>query len=519
MLAATAIRAAADAGASAAPITGAAFSGSLSIGGGSAGIRLGAPISASAAAECAFETGLDVFSVSNPYFRIDGQEFGVFAGRGRPNDWIALKDKPYRNSQGSARSLWSPQSGETGSSLLFGLSSGGVGFFTLAEAMDAAEERAPASPKETMEASFRLAGLQVAAGAGGFSGAAAASLARSPAEASGDGWRPGKAFSPADSVFGIASSARIRQEEAQAGLWIGASAGYLDTPGLAAALDGGFEIPMGRGALRDRSLMRLKIFIFGCGSVYRTPLGNPPLYDFAFDAEVALRANSFVLIAGLSMYSQSDEESSGNIHLLREHGISMLDRLFWLWRTDAVRAALDLSLDAWSLAGMVSADVGGLRGGSIVLRYAPDPGGPTGAAFGTACRAAFSRSGRAGEDDKEGEYDDEDDIDGSMAANWLEDSLAGGIDLSSIKFECSLKWGKSRPKIQIRTGRAALTLAAKKTEDDVRFFVAVELRQTFHLFDQMELSLAVKTPSGGYALDSAPAKWPNFTVECAFPVI
>ncbi|HWR11786.1 MAG TPA: hypothetical protein VN445_08190 [Rectinemataceae bacterium] len=492
------------------------LSGSIAVGEEKVNIRMGYSLPDDAILESGLGLALERASVGSLYFRMDSKDYVAFLGTGKANEGAALKTKPYSEPQASSRGLWLAGDGEKGDALLFGFGTEGIALFVLTEPsiLEANDMAKASSIAATLDRSFRSAGIEFSAGREPFSVAISASLSDKPSEASGDGWRAGTFYSPGSASFAVSSSARLRLGDFKAGAWMSGSVGYLEPPGLAASLDWAFGRKLGGGGPSSPSIS-IGAFVFGSAKSYRTASGEPPLHDFLADARASFSADPWTIAARFMVGSFLEGTFPSGKRPVLGDDVSPMSELLWLWRTDLVRAAIDLGYDAIRLAARFSVDGGGPRNASLVLSRNPVPGGTRRLVFKAAAKASFSRSREEGGNDEEASDEGEDlaDSEGLSFGDWLTQGLDGDLRFRSAGGECGLQWMGSRLRRWLEGGSAKIGVSVKNVDRKYSFFVSGELVQKLLLFTNWELSLAVKSPEGGYALDRMPDRLPCLKME------
>jgi len=462
----------------------------------------------------------DAAVIRSPYIKYSSKDYIAFLGSGKANDGMALKVKPYSVIPTPSGSLWFACDEGAKNSLLFGFGAGWLKLFVLAVPKSIqAEANADASVSVRMfNDSFRAAGIELSRAVETLAFAFSASLADRTAEASGDGWRAGASFAPGSTFFTLASAARMALGSSQAGAWISGSAGYLENPGLAASLDWASKTPIDVLGSNPASA-GMGFSVFASGNSYRTASGEVPLYDFCADAKASIKGNAWSLAARIMAGSLSDGASSSGKQALIREDLRAAEALLWLWRTDLLSIALDAGLGAFSLASRLSADACGWRSGSLALRYSQPPVDSRRLTFGAACKLSFSRKGVDEDEDDDAtatENDDEEDFaesGGLSLREWLANGAGDGISLRSFGGECGLRWKASVSRTWLGQGSVKIGVSAKRAESLFSFSVSGELTQKILVLGNFAVTLALKSPEGGYALDALPARFPNLTLE------
>lgn len=494
---------------------------------GTASSNLSFSFGETSAVEAGFSTSLAELAARNVYMTVDSQDYSTFVGNGKATDGFALRLKPYGRIVTSTSSLWTKGDAKEGSSLLFGFGASGVRFFVAAEPESGDGQGASMPIGERLGAIFRCSGMEIGTGTKPFSCALSASVADRPGEASGDGWSSGSSAKAGSTLFTLSSAAKLAGDGFNAGVWGSGSAGFFERPGVAGAIDVAVKFPLlmaaGRKSLGvdrsfDDSFLFLSAFLSGSSSGYRTPSGESSLYDFFAEAAVSFRVEALTLAAGIAAGSFSEGKTGAASRLIDESSASSLKMLLWLWRTEMARVSLDLGYAPFSLAGRLLADSRGLHRGTLALRFKPHPSKGSGLAFGASAGASFARSGASDEEDDE---DDEDDELGSQAdsaiaiGDWWEEGFAGDLELRSCSIEGSLGWNGGKEGGRFRRGTLDFALSRKKVDDRIAFSVSCAISQGFRLFGTLDMSIAIKSPEGGYALDAIPQKLPCLSIEAS----
>ena len=493
----------------------------VSMGEGTASSNLSFSFGETSAVEAGFSTSLAELAARNLYMTVDSQDYSTFVGNGKATDGFALRLEPYGRIVTSTSSLWTKGDAKEGSSLLFGFGASGVRFFVAAEPKSADGQGASMPVGERLGAIFRCSGMEIGRDTKPFSYALSASVADRPGKASGDGWSSGGSAKAGSTLFTLSSAAKLAGDGFNAGVWGSGSAGFFERPGIAGAIDLAVKFPLlmaaGRKSLGvdrsfDDSFLFLSVFLSGSSSGYRTPSGEPSLYDFFAEAAVSFRVEALTLAAGIAAGSFSEGKTGAASRLIDESSASSLKMLLWLWRTEMARVSLDLGYAPFSLAGHLLADSRGLRRGTLALRFKLHPDKRSGLAFGASAGASFARSGAS---------DEEDDELGSQAdsaiaiGDWWEEGFAGDLELRSCSIEGSLGWNGGKEGGRFRRGTLDFGLSRKKVDDRIAFSVSCAITQGFRLFGTLDMSIAIKSPEGGYALDAIPQKLPCLSIEAS----
>ncbi len=471
---------------------------------------------------CGMGLAIDGEAIRSPYIKYSSNDYVAFLGSGKANDGMALRAKPYSVIPTPSDSLWFACDEGVRNSLLFGFGSGWLKLFMLAVPKSIQAEAGAYADASNLSKlfneSFRGAGIELSRVAETLSFALSASLSDRPAEASGDGWRAGASFTPGSTFFTLASAARMALGSSRAGAWISGSAGYLENPGLAASLDWACRMPMDVLGSNLASI-GMNFSVFASGKSYRTASGEVPLYDFCADAKASIKGSAWDFAARIVAGSLSEDASSGGKQALIREDLKAAEALLWLWRTDLLSIAADAGVGAFGLTARFSADAGGWRSGSLALRYSKSPVDSHRLTFGAAGKLSFSRSGIAEEDDDDAaatENDDEEDFaesGGLSLREWLTDGSGDGIRLRSIGGECGLRWKDSVSRTWLGQGSVKIGVSAKRAESLFSFSVSGELTQKVLVLGNLAVTLALKSPEGGYALDVLPDRFPNLTLE------
>jgi hypothetical protein len=440
-------------------------------------------------------------------------------GSGKAGDGMALKSKPYSFIQTSSDSLWFSCDEGGKNSLLFGFGSRWLKLFVRAvpkSTQDEADADAGAGSLSRMfDESFRGAGIELSKAVEALSIAISASMSDRPDEASGDGWRAGASFSPGSAFFTIASAARITVGNSQAGGWISGSAGYLEYPGLAASLDWDFRKTIDILGPSLRSI-GLDFSVFASGRHFRTASGEVPLYDFCIDAKASIKGRAWDFAARIMAGSLPEEAGSGGKRALIRGDLAAAEKLLWLWRTDVLNIAVDAGAGAFGFAARLSSDAGGWRKASFSIRHSQPPVNSRRLTFMAAGKLSFSRSGIAeGEDDDLAAAENDDDFPqngGLPPQEWLIEDPGEGLRLRSIVGEYGLRWKDSALRSWLGQGSAKIGVSVKKTDSLFSFSASGELAQKILVFGNLAVTLILKSPEGGYALDALPARFPSLTL-------
>jgi hypothetical protein len=463
--------------------------------------------------------GLSAF-LSKPGFggafaRLDAKDCVAFAGKGTMNDWRALKAKPSARVLAPNKVPWSKESDAQGSSLLFGLGTNWLRCVAIGEPGDAADLADLSAVGEALHAMFRFGGVEIAAQ--GLSGtiALAAGIADSPRGKSGEGWRAGSHFRPGSSSLTLATMASTSVGKLDAGAWVSASAGYFQRPGIAFAIELALgDVPLCGEKAKRPTTARASAFLCGSSQAYRTMSGDLAPYDCLADLNVAIERKMISLAIKASLYSLPEAKSSWSGRALRKLGVSPLQTLLWLWRTDLAKGALELRILASSLTAQAIADSQGFRSASIAFGYAESGEKASPLSISASLKAAFSRENvDVDEDEKLGGADESE----LEAGTWLMDTLAAGaLELRSIDLKCGMSWRSAGLGRVLQSGSLALGIGADWIEGEAGFSASFALSQTLRLSPRLDLLFALKSPEGGYALDVLPNVFPRLAVELAF---
>lgn len=470
---------------------------------------------------CGMGLAIDESSVSSPYIKYSSPDYVAFLGSGKAGDGMALKLKPYSVTRPYSDSLCFACDEGVKDSLLFGFGSGWLKLFVLAvpkSIQDEADVHDNASNLSRLfSESFRCAGVELSRAAENLSFAFSASLSDRPAEASGDGWRAGVSFIPGSTFFTLASAARMASGNSQAGIWISGSAGYLENPGLAASLDWSSKTPINVLGSNPASI-GVNFSVFASSQSYRTASGEVPLYDFCADAKASIKGQSWDFAARIMAGSLSEDASPCGKQALISGDLKATEALLWLWRTDLLSIAADAGFGAVGFAARFYADAGGWRSGSLTLRYSQLPVHSRPLTFLAAGKLSFSRNGIAEDEDDypaTTEADDEEDIAGSGGLSlreWLTKGPVDGIRLRSVGSECGLRWKDSVSRTWLGQGSVKIGVSAKRADSLFSFSASGELAQKILVLGNLAVTLILKSPEGGYALDALPTRFPNLTL-------
>ncbi len=464
---------------------------------------------------------LDEATVSSPHLTYSSKDYVAFWGSGKTKDSMALKVKPYSVVSAPSDSLWFACEEGAKNSLLFGFGSGWLKIFVLAVpksiqsevSVDSDSDANASASSRMFNESFRAAGIELSKTAETLSFAFSASLADRPAEVSGDGWRAGASFTPGSTFFTLASAARMALGNSRAGAWVSGSAGYLGNPGLAASLDWAYGRPI-KVFGSNLASIGTSFSVFASSRPYRTVSGEASLYDFLADAKASIKGQAWNFTARIMAGSLSEDDSSSGKQALIREDLRAVEALLWLWRTDLLSVAVDAGLGAFSLASRLSADAGGWRSGSLSLRYSQTPVDSHRLTFRAAGKLSFSRNG-VDEDATATENDDEEDFaesGGLSPLEWLTNSAGDSISLRSIGGECGLRWVDSASGTWLGQGSVKIGVSAKRTDSLFSFSISGELTQKILVLGNLAVTLALKSPEGGYALDALPARFPSLTM-------
>jgi hypothetical protein len=482
----------------------------LSIGEDEAIIRLGIPlIDAATRFEGGVGLALDVFSFNPIFAQLESEEYRVFVGMGEANDWFALRAKPDGGSFSSSGTLWSIGDGGESSSLLYCFGYGGLRFFAQAEPGADKQTGVRLEGGDAIDASFRRGGIEMAMESRLFCSAVSASISDRPAESSGEGWRPGNSYSPGATLFTLSSAVSLSADNNRAGIWASASAGYLESPGFAASFNGRATLSLGGShPSPGNSMLSIDAFVFGSSPTYLTASGEAVLYDFVADGALSLKMNPCTFEMKFSVRSFPEGGNSSTGRLLQKEGVSALDRLLWHWKTDLIRANIELQFGVFVCSGQLSADAGTLRSGSVAFRCKLDEDAGPGLKPGASVRLFWSRSSDALDEESGSGSREEDSL-----LPWENAFGLGDFGLRSIKIESSLKWGAKKPNGWIGRGSVGVAISARKTDSGFDFALACALSQKVHFTGKLETTLVLKSPKGGYSLDSLPVELPCVGLE------
>lgn len=457
---------------------------------------------------------LDGFEPGAPYAEMESDECAAFIGIGRFRDGRAIRSLPGSPAGSRASALWNRDSRGGEALSVFGIAGSGLRFVVLADASceGSAAGEASASGYEGASASnrFRFCAVEAGTSLGDrFAIDGGLSVAARPEEESGEGWRRGAALKPATSLLSAAVAARCALVCAglpiDADAWLSCEAGSLAEPGAALSL----RITTGGspGAFSGASL-----WLFAASGRFLTALAEPPPRDFIADMKAGFRAGPARLSLGIAAASL---QGDGPGRLAKASGVSLLDRLLWQWRTDMVTLSIEAGCGALVLLARGSIDSAGPKDGLLTLRLAPTElagRGDRRVEFSGGLSARFARVAAATSEDEddEGGWDDEEEDE--YAA--VEASLAD-FALRSLRGEGGLAWNPPKGRMFGRGG-AKLSLAARPADGAWAFALSGSLSQAISIVPGVEFSLGIKSPSGGYGLDAAPAEIPRFFLDCAF---
>ena len=446
------------------------------------------------------------------FARVESEDFSFFVGAGKMNDWAALRAKPHASLLFSSGAPWSAEDSGQGNSFLLGLGMKGLRFIAATEAENSADQDKTRTVEEALKEAFRFGGIQIEAEGGAGSWAVSMSIADTPRKVSGDGWRPGASFSPGSTLISLAAAAAFAARDFSAGLWAAGSTGYFECPGLSIALElasSDWQLLLGKAS--QSAVIGANALIFGSSRGFRTALGKLPIYDFFADMKASLKFSHFSIAARTVFGSLPDDQSSEGGRLWREGGIPPLKALLWLWRTDRAKAALDLGFLSFSLQALALADSGGFRSGSAALRFAQPSDQDKLFSINASFKAAFLR-----EDvltDEGDELGIEEEMENSLDSWSFESLAAGNPTLRSIDVEGSLKWKGTNPNGWLQRGSFGLAVSADWEDGQVAYAVSFDASQIFRISPRMELTIAIKSPEGGYSLDVPPAAFPSVSAE------
>ncbi len=488
-------------------------SASFAYGEGALGIALrveGAALSAGAGL-CLALAGLEPGA---PYAELESDVCAAFIGIGRFQDGRAIRSLPGSPAGSRAAALWNrnPQGGEA--LAVFGIAASGLRFVVLADAagegLAAGEASASADGDAPAFKRFRFCAVEGGASLGDRCAIdGGLSIAAKPGEDSGEGWRRGAAWKPATSVLSAAIAARCALVCAglpiDADAWLSCEAGSLAEPGAALSLR--IVASGSSGAFSGASFG-----IFAASRRFLTALAEPPPRDFIADMKASFRAGPARLSLGATAASLHGD---GSGRLAKASGVSPLDRLLWQWRVDMATLSIEAGCGALALRARGSVDSAGPKDGILALRLAPPELAERGdrrAEFSGSLSARFARAAAATSEDEddEGGWDDEEEDE--YAA--VEASLAD-FALRSLRGEGGLAWNPPKGRMFGRGG-AKLSLAARPADGAWAFALSGSLSQAIAIVPGVEFSLGIRSPSGGYGLDAAPAELPRFSLDCAF---
>ena len=464
-------------------------------------------------------TGLSAF-LSKPGFggefaRLDAKECWAFAGKGRMNDWRALKSKPSARVLAPNTAACSMENAAQGSSLLFGLGTNWFRCVAIGESGEGADLAGPSAVGEALRAMLRFGGVEIAAQGPSGTIALAAGIADNPRGELAEGWRPGARFQPGSSSLTFATMASMSAEKLEAGAWVSASAGYFQSPGIAFAIEcASGELRLGPEKTKRPTSARTSVFLCGSSQEYRTMSGDLAPYDSLADLNLALDRKPISFALRALLYSLPEAESSWNGRSLKKEKVSRIQTLLWMWRTDLAKAALELRILPCSLAAQAIADVQGFRSASITIGYAESSEKPSLFSISASLKAAFSRENvEADEDEKLGSPEESE----IKTGTWLIDTFAAdALELRSIDLKFGMVWRSADAVRVLRRGNLALGIGADWLDGKAGFSASFALSQVFRLSPRLDILLSLKSPEGGYALDAWPKEFPCLAAELSF---
>lgn len=457
---------------------------------------------------------LDGLEPGAPYAEMENDECAAFIGIGRFRDGRAIRSLPGSPAVSRAVALWNRDSRGGEALSVFGIAASGLRFVVLADASGevpaAGEASASGDGGAPASERFRFCAVEAGTSLGDrFAIDGGLSVAAKPEEESGEGWRRGAAWKPASSVLSAAVAARCAPVWAglpiDADAWLSCMAGSLAEPGAALSL----RIATGGspGAFSGASL-----WLFAASGRFLTVLAEPPPRDFIADIKASFRAGSARLSLGAAAASL---QGDGSGRLAKASGVSPLDRLLWQWRIDMATLSIEADSGALALRARGSIDSAGPKDGLLALRLGPTElagRGDRRAEFSGSLSARFARAAAAtseDEDDEGGWDDEEEDEYAAVEANLADFSLR------SLGAEGGVAWKPPKGRMFGRGG-ARLSLAARRADGAWVFALSGSLSQAIAIVPGVEFGLGIKSPSGGYGLDAAPAELPRFFLDCAF---
>lgn len=460
-------------------------------------------------------TALSKPTLGGSFAQLDAKDCSAFVGNGKMNDWLALKSKPNARILVLNSAPWSWGDGAQGNSLLFALGTKWLRCITIAEPGDGADLENRPTVSGALQAAFRFSGMEIAAKGASGSVAVAAGIASAPREELGEGWRAGTSFCPGSSLLSLASAASFSAEKLDAGAWLSGSAGYFASPGIAFAIEiAARDLRLCRDKTGRPTAASASVFIGGSSQAYRTINGETSSYDCFADLKVSVERGSLAFAMRALLYSLPEDGSSWSGSFLRKEGLSPLQTLLWLWRTDLAKGALELRIFSCSLSAQALADSQGFRSASFAFGYAESADKASLFSIKASIKTAFSREdATADEDEKLGSPEESE----SKDEVWRIDNLsAGGLELRSIDLQCGLSWRSAVLGRALQRGNLVISIGADWSDDEAGFSASFKLSQTFRVSSRLDIALALKSPEGGYALDAVPCEFPCIAVEFSF---
>lgn len=437
---------------------------------------------------------------------LTAQDYSFFIGNGRRSNWIALKRQPHSKLLVNEGKPWLEGEAVSRNSLMFCLGTRWIRVIAIAEPRKS-DEGDKSALGEGIEEAFRFGGVELVFEGSSLAGAFSAAISDRPREASGDGWQAGSAFSPGSTLFTLAATGKARGDKGGAGLWVSASAGYFEEPGLAIATELTWRpVPLWPRAGPRSPEFGFALFLCGCAGGYRVASGDLPSYDFFADLKGTLKIGQVSIGARALLCSLPEEKTPSGSRLLRDQGISGIETLLWLWRTDIAKATLELRIPTCSFSSQAMADIHGFRRGLSSFRYTPAFIGKPSVATSASLKVSYSRSD-AVEDGEDSEGTEEDPF------SWSVDGFAGaGLLLRAIDVDWGLSWKGTASRAWFRQGEIGAALSIDWKDASPVFSLSFGLSQVFRLSPCAEFSVSVKSPEGGYSLEALPTSLPDFAM-------
>jgi len=449
-----------------------------------------------AAAGAGLSLSVPRMAMGASFAEFENDACAVYVGIGRFLEGRALRNLPGSQPRGNVATLWS-QASESGEALsVFGMATAGLRFVVLADPSSESDD--------AILGGFRLCGIE---GGTRFGDRCAVdgglSLAAVPGKDSGDGWRRGAACQPASSVLSAAIAARYIGDPIEADSWFSCEAGSLAEPGAAMSLR--LAATRSAGFFAGASLG-----IFVASGRFRTLFAESPTRDFSADIKARFVAGPWRFSLGATAASFGGKNSGARVVA---KDVSTFERLLWQWRADMVALSIEACFREFSLRTRGSADSAGPKDALVALCLAP-PGRDlrrVGLSGSVTARFAKTSSSSSDEEDEDNGWDDEDD-----EYAGVETGLAD-FTLRSLRGEGCLRWNPPANLLS-GAGNAKLSLSARHGEESWAFTLSGSLSQTFTFPYAIEITIGLRTPTGGLVLGKIPEDLPRLSLDCGFPL-